>query len=307
MTIDDDHMADGGVLAADPNNDSIFWSGGKWYYMSACVSTDEGWTWNRYNPSPYEGWAYTIAIDPTSSNTVYVGGIPCIYRTTDFGQTWDSCSIGMTGYAYDMAIHPLDPDFIVAGTCDGIFISSDAGGTWAARGCSNVNALLLNPLSKDTIIAATDNGVWRTEDQGITWLNMGLDSQYVRSLEINPDTYYYVGTYGSGVFRWAINVGTKERADMNPARFTISVHPNPFSRATCFTYTLSSPGNVRLSIYDVTGRHVHTVLDVYQNSGQYTIQWNGQDVHGDGCVPGIYFYRWTTKQAIESGSLILSP
>lgn len=297
-------MADGGVLAADPGNDSVFWSGGKWYYMSVCVTTDEGWSWNRYDPSPYEGWTYAIAVDPANSNTIYAGGIPYVYRTTDFGQTWTACSTGMTGYAYDLAVHVLDPDFLVAGTCDGIYISSNAGETWTNHGCANVNALLVSTSSLDTIIAGTDTGVFQSADQGSNWTAMGLDNQYVRHLHEYPEVYYYAGTYGSGVFRWPINVGSEEHTTTTPARLAVSVFPNPFTRNTSFTYMLPAPALVRIALYDALGRHIRTLIAQHQGAGQHIFDWNGKDARGVECAPGVYFYTLRAGPVVRSGSVI---
>ena len=296
-------MADGGVLATDPGNDSIFWSGGKWYYMSTCVSLDEGWSWTRYNLSPYEGWTYTIAVDPTNSNIVYAGGIPCVYRTADFGQTWTACSTGMTGYANDIKIYQLDPTILVAGTGDGVFMSTNAGAVWSTIGCTGVNALLLDQTSLDTIFAATDDGVWQTTD-GASWTRMGLDSNYVRFIEEYPDTYLYAGTYGSGVFRLALNVGVKENSPSKTDHIAMSVYPNPFTHQTSLQYLLSSSTSVRLTLYDASGQYISTLISEHQMSGHHIVRWNGLDAHGAECAPGIYFYRLTTEYTTVSGSII---
>ena len=296
-------MADGGVLAADPGNDSIFWSGGKWYYMSTCVSQDEGWAWTRYNLSPYEGWTYSIAVDPTNSNIVYAGGIPCIYRTTDFGQTWTACSTGITGYANDIEIYPFDPALLVAGTCDGVFFSTDAGVSWNNTGCSSVNALLIDRTSLDTIYAATDDGVWITSNGG-SWTRMGLDSNYVRFIEECPDIYLYAGTYGAGVFRWALNVGTQDHTPLTLDRVTMSAYPNPFSHHTTLCYDLATPTHVRITLYDASGQYISTLVNTYQPAGQHITRWNGLDARGAECAPGIYFYCMTTECADVSGSLV---
>ncbi|MBN2620573.1 T9SS type A sorting domain-containing protein [candidate division WOR-3 bacterium] len=299
-------MADGQVLAADPSNDSIFWSGGKWYYMSTCVSTNEGLSWTRYNLSTAEGWTYAIAVDYTNSNTVYAGGIPYVYRTTDFGQTWTACSTGISGYANTLRISKLDPACIVTGTASGVYMSSNSGNTWEHIGCSDVNDVLLNPQSQDTIIAATDAGIYITPDQGVNWTCMGLDSEYVHHLDEYPDNYYYAGTYGSGVFRWPIDVGTEEHHPVHPVRFNISAYPNPFSRSATFTYTLPSVARVSIVLYDILGRHIRTLFTQHQGAGQHIFEWDGTDARGMECAPGIYFYTLTLHAGpvVRSGSII---
>ena len=45
--------------------------------------------------------------------------------------------------------------------------------------------------------------------------------------------------------------------------------PNPFNPSTILTYRLKVPAQVRLSIFDITGREVTRLVDQYQYVGEY--------------------------------------
>lgn len=62
-------------------------------------------------------------------------------------------------------------------------------------------------------------------------------------------------------------------------------YPNPFNNSTIIYYSTEQEGNVELSIYDYTGRRVQTVVDMFQSSGHYDIEFNST-----GLPSGIYFY-----------------
>jgi hypothetical protein len=67
--------------------------------------------------------------------------------------------------------------------------------------------------------------------------------------------------------------------------------PNPFNPRTTIRYELSSPGAVRIGIYDVSGRLVRTIVDEQQPSGSHMAVWNGLDQAGSSVASGVYFIR----------------
>jgi len=66
--------------------------------------------------------------------------------------------------------------------------------------------------------------------------------------------------------------------------------PNPTRGDLAVRFTTSTPGGVRLGVYDVTGRLVIPCVDGVLNPGEYHLQLNL-----DRAVPGIYFVRLSTS------------
>lgn len=69
-------------------------------------------------------------------------------------------------------------------------------------------------------------------------------------------------------------------------------YPNPFNPATRITFTIHRMGSVRLSVYDVLGREVATLVNEVKSPGTYDVQWDAS-----GQPSGIYFYK------LEAGNL----
>ena len=67
--------------------------------------------------------------------------------------------------------------------------------------------------------------------------------------------------------------------------------PNPFNSATQLAYHLSSPGPVRLVIYNVLGQPVRTLVDQFQAAGSYQVQWDARDQRGVSLSSGVYITR----------------
>ena len=67
--------------------------------------------------------------------------------------------------------------------------------------------------------------------------------------------------------------------------------PNPFPLSTTIEYTLAKECAAEISVYDVYGRKVRTLLAGTQEPGRYIAVWDGCDDGGREVSPGIYFYR----------------
>jgi hypothetical protein len=80
-----------------------------------------------------------------------------------------------------------------------------------------------------------------------------------------------------------INLPTAYSLDQN--------FPNPFNPSTTLAYSLKEAGHVTVNIYNVLGQNVRTLVDEYQNAGNYTAIWDGHDGTGSEVGSGIYFYR----------------
>jgi len=285
-------MGDGSVLTADPVNDSVYWTGGKYGYMSVCKTTDNGMFWERQNISePEEGWAYDLAIDFVDPDIVYAGGIPDLYKTVDGGRHWTVSSMGIDGYVHDIEIDPQDTDIIFASTPSGIYKTTDAAITWQYKGLSDVNAVLINPLATDTVYAGTNAGVFKSRDQGETWHAMGLEDEYITEIKIDPDDYLFAGTEQAGMFRWDFNVSITENSGDEGIQQLMHVAPNPAKDRTTIYYHLKNASSVCLTIYDIQGRLVKILANNEQTPGAYAISWNGKDENNLPVSAGVYFYK----------------
>ena len=81
--------------------------------------------------------------------------------------------------------------------------------------------------------------------------------------------------------------------------------PNPFNPVTAIDFHLSRRAAVTLSIYDVTGRLVRTLVDGELPPGSQTVLWNGKDRAGRASPSGVYFSRMEAEKQIRTRKLIL--
>ncbi len=77
-----------------------------------------------------------------------------------------------------------------------------------------------------------------------------------------------------------------------PDNFTLEQnYPNPFNPETVINYQLSISAEVTLTIFDMLGRKVRTLVNGQQTAGSYKVIWNGRDDTGKSAASGMYFYR----------------
>ncbi|MFO8061980.1 MAG: T9SS type A sorting domain-containing protein, partial [bacterium] len=76
--------------------------------------------------------------------------------------------------------------------------------------------------------------------------------------------------------------------------------PNPFTGNTVIEYSIPTETNVKLAIYDVTGKEVRTLVNDMQGVNYYRTAWNGRDNNGNAVASGVYFYKLTAGEFNKS-------
>ncbi len=81
--------------------------------------------------------------------------------------------------------------------------------------------------------------------------------------------------------------------------------PNPFNPTTTLHVQLPASGPVRLTLYNVAGQVVHTLVDTALEAGYHTFYWDGRDQHGHPVTSGVYLYRLVAGPHIVVGKMAL--
>jgi len=81
--------------------------------------------------------------------------------------------------------------------------------------------------------------------------------------------------------------------------------PNPFNPSTTIRYSLNQFENVKLTIYNVRGQLVKTLVYGFQEAGRYAVVWQGDDSLGNPVSSGVYFYRLETTSSVETRRMLL--
>jgi hypothetical protein len=101
-----------------------------------------------------------------------------------------------------------------------------------------------------------------------------------------------------------------DAASSNPTQVPTSYalnqnYPNPFNPSTEISFALKADGNVRLSVFNVLGQQVRTLVDEYMVAGPHSITWDGRSDNGSPAASGIYFYRIQANDFVDTRKMTL--
>jgi hypothetical protein len=116
----------------------------------------------------------------------------------------------------------------------------------------------------------------------------------------NSDTYT-----GDLVFKNKSNTtGVVNRVTVEGYKISIKNYPNPFNSTTSIVYNISNAGMVNVKIYNLLGEEVATLVDGYQEKGEYRVYFNSESGPNN-LSSGIFIYMLRANNQITSGKMVL--
>ncbi len=82
-------------------------------------------------------------------------------------------------------------------------------------------------------------------------------------------------------------------------------HPNPFNPMTTIKYSVAHQQHITLSVYNVLGQRIKTLVNSVVEAGNYPVQWNGTDSAGRGVSSGTYFVRMNSEEGVYATKIML--
>ncbi|MFA3783308.1 LamG-like jellyroll fold domain-containing protein [Melioribacteraceae bacterium 4301-Me] len=82
-------------------------------------------------------------------------------------------------------------------------------------------------------------------------------------------------------------------------------YPNPFNPTTLIRFVIPSAQKVTLSVYDILGRKIKTLVNDFRQPGKYTVVWDGTNNEGAEVASGVYIYRLITNEFIQAKKMML--
>jgi len=234
-------------------------------------------------------------------------------RSTNEGITWDSLFL-LPSTPYEKGLIAEGDSILLSVrlwwndtlNAKGIFRSTNAGASWSqVYNASGVADLAVSRVTLNTFYAAAEAGILKSTDFGQTWTiyNNGLPTTSVTSMVISPysDTLY-VSTETHGVLKvWDFITDVTDSRDFIPHEFVLAQnYPNPFNPSTAIRYELPERALVTLTVYNVLGQEVASLVNEERESGTHRVQFDGT-----GLASGVYLYRLRAGGYFETKKLVL--
>jgi hypothetical protein len=103
-----------------------------------------------------------------------------------------------------------------------------------------------------------------------------------------------------------VNIVDKPGEPNLPKEFSLSQnYSNPFNPHTVIEYTLPRDCQVRITIYNILGQKVKTLVQEHQQAGYKRVAWDGRNIRGEELSSGIYFYRIEVEEFVQTRKTLL--
>jgi hypothetical protein len=148
-----------------------------------------------------------------------------------------------------------------------------------------------------------------SEDQG-SIITFRYFSEYTQSVYPLANLMEYhsseiVGSHNEPVVFSTLYLQTFD-ADARPDKYTFHpAYPNPFNPVTTISYDIPKNGLVIVTIHDLLGRKVRSLVNSTQTAGQKSISWDGKDDMGNKVAGGMYLCQIHAGNFIQTKKLML--
>ena len=82
-------------------------------------------------------------------------------------------------------------------------------------------------------------------------------------------------------------------------------YPNPFNPSTQIKYDIAEDSFVSITIYDVMGRKIRSLMNTSQTAGYHTISWDARNDIGEGVSAGMYIYTIQAGEFRSTKKMVL--
>ena len=87
--------------------------------------------------------------------------------------------------------------------------------------------------------------------------------------------------------------------------WALEKHPNPFNPVTTLRYDLPEQGFVTITIYDMLGREIRTLVNTTQDAGFKSVIWNATNDYGKPVSAGVYLYKIQAGEFVQTKKMVL--
>ena len=161
-------------------------------------------------------------------------------------------------------------------------------------------------LSMDCVdVTGIDFGLC-TMALGIGWVNDNCET--VSGCDWVADSVDYTAAFFNSMDNCieACFLASNDEINQLPHAFNLyNNYPNPFNPVTTLRYDLPEDALVNITIYDIMGRIVRTLINSQQNAGFKSIQWNATNDAGSPLSAGLYLYKIQADNFVQTRKMVL--
>ncbi len=301
-----------GVHFFDVNNGVT--AAGVWTGEGAISTTADGganWTTLPF----FNDALYALDFTADQSNIGYAAGAAgIIIKTTNGGNNWTVQTSGTSNILFGITFADEMTGYAVGE--NGTILKTVSGGEIPVE-LTSFNAKLDEKevrLSWQTSTETNNSGFFVQRKVSDVWENLNFVQGYGTTTETH--NYNYIDNLSELNYTGKIYYRLKQvdydgsteyspTAEVNyepkPNDFELAQnYPNPFNPATSIKFSLPEGAQVKLTVYDLLGNEVKTLIDEYKPAGTYSVKFNGAEL-----TSGIYIYRLQAGEFVSTKRMAL--
>ncbi len=277
-------------------------------------STDDGLSWSVIN-FPDSADLFTCEI---IGDYILVGGIGySAYQSEDCGETWEQIGLGenfnSVGPTSFNAIFFVDENVGYMGGPWGLMgKTTDGGANWVTFGVPDFEEIYdLFFISPDSgVVVGKPSMVRFTADGGNTWeedpeITSLLAGSSIKKIGALSEEFGIAITDSGSIISFATDsslLTAVSDEDIQIHNYSLSNnYPNPFNPSTIIEYNLPQYGFVTLTVYDMLGREIATLVNEEKSAGNHKFEFNAGDL-----ASGIYYYHLNVGyEFVETKKMVL--
>ncbi|UCE04779.1 MAG: CotH kinase family protein, partial [bacterium] len=252
-----------------------------------------GQDWNNAIDGDIYGWDGTVRAGGRSCFAIFTFSDRNLHTIHKIRLLTDSGIGASEQWVRKFKIEVSDSDLKQQGFIQ-VLIAEKTGGNWEDFPINPINALY---LKFNVLQPASD---WRQLAELEVW---GQDSCGILAVEKSKPNHDSSTTEDLTIFDESDN-GTEDQSELIDHPI-FSNFPNPFNERTCVVYKLFSPSHVRLTIYNIMGEEIKTLVNEWKPVGSYQMSWDGRDSDGLTVPSGIYIIQMRSDVSNQSRKIIL--
>lgn len=253
----------------------------------------------------------TIAVSPLDPEIIIAGTDDGnVHVSPNGGNSWNDITPGLPDrWITRVAADPFDPSIIYATvsgfrwdeTAPHVFKSNNLGLTWTDISSNlpeiPMNSIILDPSIPNRIFVGSDAGIFYSDNGGDIWTSIseGIPNVPITDMKIHNETRTLViGTYGCSAYKIDLDTNFNGIGN-NEIQKIVGIlqqnYPNPFNSDTKISYSIYEHSKVELTIYNIKGQIVKTLVNDNKDIGEHSVTWNGRDSDNKQISSGSYFYK----------------
>jgi photosystem II stability/assembly factor-like uncharacterized protein len=261
-------------------------------------SSDNGVNWIRADTGLYGNYAYRLF---PFHGYLFAGGYGGVFRSSDEGNHWENI------YDTDRIVELFASNGCIFAEVSGkqtlSIRSTDLGASWQELD-RNLAFYSVTCVGKYIMYLESSDNVAFSVDSCSHWSNdaTGVIAEYLPQNLCANSTEIFLGTDWGGLWQQPISqLRVPFINDLTASFASLSQnYPNPTNSSTTISFTLSKPTYMTLTIADVLGREITTLISKEMPSGEHSVRWNGGNLPA-----GVYQYRLTSGNESITRKLVI--